>query len=85
MHAQRVNYRALIWCHAHEQFPDVPSSDGHGWKIVDGSLDFEWNSDFNIPKELIGILCTGLSVDTGGGEEEDEDLATEADNMTGTV
>ena len=29
MHAHRANYQAFIWCHTHEQFPDVPDSEGH--------------------------------------------------------
>ena len=49
------------------------------WKIVDGSF-IECTSGFIVPQELIGILCNGPSVDTGG-IEEDEDLATEADTM----
>ena len=82
MHTRRANYQAFIWCHAHEQFPNVPSPEGHGWKIdEEGSVDYEWTHGFIVPQELIDILCTEPSNDTS----EEEDLTTEADNMIDVV
>ena len=84
MHAQRANYQTFIWCHAHEQFPNIPSPEGHGWKIDDeGSFDFEWTGGNIVPQELIDILYNDS---TGGAEEEeDEDLAAEAETMIDVV
>ena len=67
MQAERASYQAFIWCHAHEQFPDVPSPEGHGWKTEDeGLLDYEWTSGFIVPQELIDILSNEPSNDTSG-------------------
>ena len=82
MHTRRANYQAFIWCHGHEQFPNVPSPEGHGWKIdEEGSIDYEWTRRFIVPQELIDILCTEPSNDTS----EEEDLTTEAANMIDVV
>ena len=84
MHAQRANYQTFIWCHAHEQFPNIQSPEGHGWKIDDeGSFDFEWTGGNIVSQELIDILYNDS---TGGAEEEeDEDLAAEAETMIDVV
>ena len=42
----------------HKQFSNVPSPDGHGWKIdEDGAIDYKWTSGFIVPQKLIHILC----------------------------
>ena len=38
-----LEMQTFSWCHAHEQFPNIPSPERHGWKIDDEcSFDFEW-------------------------------------------
>ena len=74
----------IIWCHAHEQFPNVPSPEGHGWKVDDdGFFDFDWTAGKIVPQELIDILCENATDEEE--EEEDEDFATEADALMDVV
>ena len=80
MHAHRANYHAFIWCHAHEQFPDVPGPEGHGWKLdEEGAIDYGRTSGFIAPQELIDILNVEPNETSEEEEEGNDDLATEAD------
>ena len=57
----------------HKQFSNVPSPDGHGWKIdEEGAIDYEWTSVFIVLQKLIDILCvkpneTSKDVEEGTG------------------
>ncbi|MES9950704.1 MAG: hypothetical protein ABW118_17235 [Candidatus Thiodiazotropha sp.] len=85
MHVQRANHQAFVWCHAHEQFPNVPNPEGHGWKVdEDGSFDFEWTRGEIVPPALIDILCE-TTTDEGEDEEEEDDSATEVDALMDVV
>ena len=45
MHIKKATYQAYIWLHADQPYPDVPSPEGHGWKLADdNSIDYEWTS-----------------------------------------
>ena len=76
--------RRSYWCHPHEQFPNVPSPEWHGWKVVDdGSFDFDWTAGKIVPQKLIDILCENATDEEE--EEKDEDFATEADALIDVV
>ena len=47
----------MVSC-AHKQFSNVPSPDGHGWKIdEEGTINYEWTSGFIVLLKLIDIRC----------------------------
>lgn len=41
-HIRRVNYQCYIWNHAHVAHPSTPTPVGHGWKLENGELKFDW-------------------------------------------
>ena len=55
-HMKRANYQALIWQKADEQYPDIPSPEGHGWCKDNDNLKFHWCSGSLMPQELIYVL-----------------------------
>ena len=70
----------------HEQFPNVPSAEGHDWKVYeDDSFDFEWTDGKIVPQELINILCDNKTVFEEEEDDNDDDDATEADTMMDVV
>ena len=86
MHIRRANYQAYIWLHADQRYPDVPSSAGHSWKLVENTIDYEWTSGYIFPQELIDIMCasaTGLRLETQ--DDDDAELSTEVESMIDIV
>lgn len=83
MHIKRANYQAYIWLHADQRYPEVPSPVGHGWKLEDNSIDYEWTSGYIFPQELVDIMCSGRSTDTQ--DDDSEEVSTEVESMIDEV
>ena len=56
LHIARVNYQATIWRHSLQPKPDIPSPDGHGWKVNAGNIDIDWSHQEALPQELLALV-----------------------------
>ena len=57
-HAMRASYQAAIHQRSLEQIIDAPSPVGHGWKLEDGELVFDWMSQPPAPPSVLqDIKC----------------------------
>ena len=78
MHILRSNYQAYIWNRSQEQYPDIPSPDGNGWKVNErGELEIDWVKGDILPRELLDILPEE-DVDS---EDIDMDTEIEINNL----
>ena len=79
MHILRANYQALIWNSADKAYQEIPSPDGHGWKLDEiGNISFEWTKGEILPNELIDILSNSTD---GEVEEEDIEMGVSLDDV----
>jgi len=88
MHCSRAAFQAFLWRHAHENFPNIPSADGHGWKTDNGVLTIDWfTCDMLQPVDVADLLIEKQSdyenvsdkcVHFDGSEVEEDD---EVDNI----
>ena len=78
---KRATYQAYIWLHADQAYSDVPSPEGHGWKLADGnSIDYEWTSGCIFPEELVDIMCSGdTAVASDSQDDDDAEQSIEVD------
>lgn len=58
-HVLRSNYQAAIHTRCLEQFPDIPSPDGHGWKVNVTELEVVWGDLPAAPKALLELTHCG--------------------------
>ena len=58
-HIMWATYQAAIWCRALETKPQVPSPDGHGWKMKDGTLAIHWMDQLPAPRALLELISCG--------------------------
>lgn len=73
MHIMRSNYQALIWRHAHQATPSLPSPDGHGWDLTDGTtIEIVWTEGDLMPQELADIVVDAPSQPRQVEVEEDQ-------------
>ncbi len=55
-HILRANYQAAVWRRCLEPSPDIPSPDGHGWKVSEGEI---WMDNDPAPKMVLQcVSCT---------------------------
>lgn len=87
MHCSRAAFQAFVWKHAHENFPNIPSPDGHGWKMANGVLTIDWFACDMLPVDLADLLIEKQPDDENisdvcqqfdGSEVEEDD---EVDNI----
>ena len=72
LHIDRVNYQTLVWKQSLNAYPELPSPDQHGWKIVEGQLVINLGEDM-FPTELEEVLIE----DDEDSVSEDEELSTD--------
>lgn len=55
-HVLRANYQAAVHSRCLEQFPAIPSPDGHGWKISEGTeIEVVWGDLPPAPSTLLEL------------------------------
>ena len=62
-HTFRANYQTAIWRRALEQTPQLPSPEGHGWKIKEGQIDILWTTLPPAPDALLELIVCSCSGD----------------------
>jgi len=79
MHCSRAAFQAFIWRHAYENCLNLPSPDGHGWKMNNGVLAIDWFRCDMLPVDVVDLLVKRQSededyllVDRSEVEEDDE-------------
>jgi hypothetical protein len=67
-HIDRVNYQTRIWKQALEPKPEIPDPVGHGWKISNDELSYDWMDGPPAPEAVLELLscdcrrnCSGPS------------------------
>lgn len=54
-HLMRANYQAAIHSKCLQQFPECPSPNGHGWKLVDSEINIDWGDLPPAPSSLLEL------------------------------
>ena len=58
-HVKRSAYQAAIWKCALKAKPEIPSPDGHGWKVSPTNLEIVWSTIPPAPQAILDFMkCT---------------------------
>ncbi len=61
-HVARANYQTAIWKLALEAQPHIPSHDGHGWSVVDVTVNILWKDNGAAPHALLSLTKCGCKI-----------------------
>ncbi|MES9883628.1 MAG: hypothetical protein ABW185_22465 [Sedimenticola sp.] len=65
-HTKRANYQALVWRRSLEATPNLPSPDGHGWKVTADEITVDWMDLQPAPKAVLELIKCGCTQGCGG-------------------
>lgn len=71
LHIARANYQCYIWQHAAENFPEIPTPESNGWKIVENAIHYVWNDGAIFPPSFLDE--SHINAETDETDEEDLD------------